>query len=281
MKSNVIKKNKLLVVSVILLFFVFFTIMYYNIETTELVDYENSKYNIEKDGIQILYDPESKDTESKDTENKDPESNYPIDWTKQNGFPSDKLKSDVLAILPTDYVFLDYIYTISGNSLSTFHRDVTSSSKIYNTEFPVYTMILYKTTGELLSFCPNSHNTYPFVWSNIVNITGKGGTVFVFNSELLHAGSTDNCEKRYAIQYKICHRNDISKLSHLNGIRAKKDSDCSDSSLTKWIYRIFRKCSYYFEMPINTFFYPIMIEKHEGVIGWVQDMIPIKYYNNI
>lgn len=281
MKSNVIKKNKLLVVSVILLFLVFFTIMYYDIETNELVDYENSKYNIEKDGIQILYYQESVDQESVDQESKDQENNYPIDWPKQNGFPSDKLKSDVLAILPADYVFLDYIYTISGNSLSTFHRDVTSSSKIYNTEFPVYTMILYKTTGELLSFCPNSHNTYPFVWSKIVNITGKGGTVFVFNSELLHAGSTDNCEKRYAIQYKICHRNDISKLSHLNGIRAKKASDCSDSSLKKWVFRLFRKWSYYFEMPINTFFYPIMIEKQDGIIGWVQDMIPIKYYNNI
>jgi hypothetical protein len=296
MKFNIIKKNKLFVFSAIFIFLVFFTIMYYDNETNELVDYENSKYNIEKDGIQILYDPESKDPESIDPESidpesidpesidpesKDPESIYSINLTKHSGFPSDKIKSDVLTILPPDYVFLDYIYTISGNSLSTFHRDVTSSSKIYNTEFPVYTMILYKTTGELLSFCPNSHNTYPFVWSNIVNITGKGGTVFVFDSELLHAGSTDNCEKRYAIQYKICHRNDISKLSHLNGIRAKKESDCSDSSLTKWIYRIFRKISYYFELPINTVFYPIMVEKQDGFIGWVQDMIPIKYYNNI
>ena len=280
-----IKYNYWFVVLILFFILLIFSFMYYENEINETIDYENiQKYNIQTDGIQILYDQNG--------------AIGPLTQLNQNGsighlvqlnsgfirtteITDDKLKQDALSILPSDYIFLDYIYNISGNSLSTFHRDVTSSSKIYNTEYPVYTMIIYKTDGELLSFCPNSHTSYPFVWSNIVNITGKGGTAFVFDSELLHAGSIDNCENRKAVQYKICHKNDVSKLSHLNGVNAKKESVCTVSPLTKWIYHIFRKMSYYFELPINTGFYPIMIEKQDGIIGWVQDIIPIKYYNNI
>ena len=256
MKLINVKNNYLFILLIIFIILLIFLLLYYDIEINETIDYENTKYNIQTDGIQILYEP---------------------DYLE----PSEQLKHNVLSILPPNYVFLDYVYKISGNSLSTFHRDVTSSSKIYITEYPVYTMIIYKTDGELLSFCPNSHNTYPFVWSSIVNITGKAGTVFLFDSELLHAGSSDNCENRKAIQYKICHINDITKLSHLHGVDAKKETVCTESTLMKWLYRIFRKISYYFEMPINTIFYPIMIEKKDGIIGWIQDIIPIKYYNNI
>ncbi len=270
--SNITKNistTKKIVLIVLVLFIIFFLFIYYDNETSILVDYEVEKYNIKRDGLQILYEPAYII----------PLNNLQSDNLQD--FPNEKLKTDVLSILPPDYVFLDYVYKISGNSLSTFHRDVTSSSNIYNTDFPIYTMIIYKTTGEMLSFCPNSHKTYPFVWSNIVNVTGKGGTVFVFDSELLHAGSSENCENRHAIQYKICHRNDISKLSHLNGVRAKKETNCTENSLHRWTNRVLRKLSYFFEMPINTIFYPIMIEKQDGFIGWVQDMIPIKYYNNI
>ena len=81
-----------------------------------------------------------------------------------------KMKADVLKMLPPDYIFIDYEYNIKNVALSTFHRDVTSSQKIFNTRYPTYTLILYKTDDDMLSVCPNSHKSYPFVWSNIINI---------------------------------------------------------------------------------------------------------------
>jgi hypothetical protein len=90
--------------------------------------------------------------------------------------PCPELKKDILNKLPNGYVFIDYVYKINNVALSTFHRDVTSSKNIFNTEYPVYTAILYKYTGELLSVCPGSNKTYPFCWSNICNIYGEKGT---------------------------------------------------------------------------------------------------------
>jgi hypothetical protein len=43
-----------------------------------------------------------------------------------------------------------------------------------------------------------------------------------------------------------------------------------------------RKMSYYFEFPVNYLFYPLMTkrESDDSMIGKIQRMIPIKYYNN-
>jgi hypothetical protein len=86
----------------------------------------------------------------------------------------------------------------------------------------VYTLILYKNEGELLSLCPRSNQTYPFVWSSIVNVKGKRGTAFLFDCDLLHAGCTNYCKEREVIQYKICHHDDLNKLKHLQGIKKNK-----------------------------------------------------------
>ena len=93
--------------------------------------------------------------------------------------PNSDLEQDTLSKLPEGYQFMDYVYIIKNNALSTFHRDVTSSK---NTSHPVYTLILYKSEGELLSVCPGSAKTFPFVWSKIVNINSKKGTAFLFDS---------------------------------------------------------------------------------------------------
>ena len=57
----------------------------------------------------------------------------------------------ILNELPDGYGFIDYKYQIKGCSLSTFHRDVTSSQTIFKTKYPVYTCITYKNTGDLLT----------------------------------------------------------------------------------------------------------------------------------
>jgi len=71
-------------------------------------------------------------------------------------------KQKVLSYLPDGYTFINYIYEIKGCSISTFHRDITSSQYLFNTIHPVYTYIIYHNTGKLLSIVPNSHKTIPF-----------------------------------------------------------------------------------------------------------------------
>ena len=137
-------------------------------EYNECVKQSIKTRNITNDGFCVLYNP-----------------NYAINTTS---YPCQQLQNDVLEKLPEGYIFIDYVYKISNVSLSTFHRDVTSSKYIYNTKYPIYTLILYKYDGDLLSVCPGSNKTYPFVWSSIINIHGKSGSAFLFDSDLLHAG---------------------------------------------------------------------------------------------
>jgi len=234
-------------------------LVFYSTENTERV--RECDYDLSVDGICMLYDPE---------------------YNAIVSLPSTKFRQDILRELPEGYVFLDYLYQIKNGTLSTFHRDVTSSSYIHNTKYPVYTAILYKYDGALFSFCPGSHRTYPFVWSRITNIHGYRGTVFLFDSELLHAGAMNESSERELVQYKICHIEDIPKLESLSGVRASNMvSVDSDSAISFW-GKTMRKISYFLEMPIHCFLYPLMMkrENSDNIIGKIQSWIPISFYNN-
>jgi hypothetical protein len=189
-------------------------------------------------------------------------------------------RAKTLAYLPLDYEFLDYEYTIYSAALSTFHRDVTSSRVLYGCDYPVYTLIVYEYEGDLLSICPASDKSWPFVWSRIVNLSGPKGTCVLFNSELLHAGQPNHCRPRFARQYKICHKEDIKKLAHLQGVRAKKDTECVDDFGS----RMKRKISYYFAFLINHVFYPFLMQiwGDNTWMGQMQSWLPDhQFYNNV
>jgi hypothetical protein len=227
-------------------------IIFYWFEKHETVE-ESKTRSIEKDGFKVIQNP-----------------SYVTNISK--------LKHDILDQLPAGYQFLDYEYKIYDSTLFTFHRDVTSSKNIFNTDHPVYTMILYKSDGCLLSLCPGSHASYPFVFSRIVNIKGDKGTAFLFDSDLLHAGCVNGCEPREVFQYKICHKDDLPKLKSLQGVRMKKKQMCTDTVQN----RLTRKLSYFFEFPINYFLSPFMMKKYEkgSVMEKVQSIVPITFYNN-
>jgi hypothetical protein len=193
-------------------------------------------------------------------------------------YPCEKLVNDVLSKLPPDYVFINYVYKINNVALSTFHRDVTSSKHLHQTTHPVYTLILYKYDGELLSLCPRSHDSYPFVFSHIININGEAGNAFLFDSDLLHAGRLNKCRERNVVQFKICHKDDLHKLQSLQNVYMEKTEKCENTSYVNFM----RKCSYYFEFPINYIAYPLMIKREDknSLIGAIQSYIPIQYYNN-
>lgn len=239
-------------------FIVMLLIFYYLFESNESMEESIQTRSLNNDGFCVLYN-----------------TNYAINT---NSYPCHQLTNDVLQKLPDDYIFIDYIYKINNVALSTFHRDVTSSKYIYKTKYPIYTLILYKYDGDLLSVCPGSNKTYPFVWSSIVNITGKSGTVFLFDSDLLHAGCLNNCNKRELIQYKLCHKDDLHTLTHLHNVNINKSEKCN----TSYYQNIIRKLSYYFEMPINYILYPLMIKRENtnSIIGMIQTFIPLSFYNN-
>jgi hypothetical protein len=216
-------------------------------------------FTIQKDGFCLLQD-----------------SNYGIN--KTDLMPCQKLMDDVFAKLPHHYVFLNYVYIIQHSALYTFHRDVTSSQHIYKTQHPVYTMIFYQNEGELISVCPHSNTDYPFVFSQIVNINSKGCcTAVLFDSELLHAGRMNGCKEKRIVQYKLCHIDDIWKLRHLHDVFTETSEVCNEN----WYKHVLRKMSYYFQLPIHLFAYPLMIRREDTntLYGTIQAMLPLQYYN--
>jgi hypothetical protein len=232
-----------------------FYVIYYYIEHNETWEHALKHRTIEKDGFVLFtYDNHTK-TELDD------------------GF-----KEEVLKKLPQGYHFANYSYAIKNATISTFHRDVTSSQKLYNSIHPVYTLVLYKHEGCSLSVCPGSNYTYPFVYSQIVNISGPAGACILFNCDLLHAGCFNNCKPREIIQYKIFHQEDALLFEHLNNVQViKKEDHCEDTFYIHFI----RKCSYFFELPINTIFYPLFQKKHnEGIIKNIQDYSSMQFYYN-
>jgi len=255
-----LKQNYTLVLKFIVVIFIVFLvyIVYYSMEHYENYQTSIKTRTLDRDGFSVFYNP-----------------SYAINTMD---YPSNQLKTDVLETLPPDYMFIDYVYKINDSALSTFHRDVTSSKHIFNTKHTVYTLILYKYDGDFLSVCPASNKSYPFVWSKIVNIDGKAGTAFLFDCDLLHAGRVNNCKERKVIQYKICHKDDLDKLKSLQKIYVEKREQCVNNTFEK----LKRKLSYFFEMPINYFAYPLMIKREDknSFIGMIQSFIPLTFYNN-
>ena len=171
-------------------------------------------------------------------------------------------KNEILKTLPPNYIYLNYKYEIKGCTISTFHRDVTSSQYIFKTKYPVYTHISYYNSGPLLSICPKSHITTPYLASSPVIIYGKPKTSILFNCDCIHAGALNNLgNKRYAIQYKICHIEDLEKLKHLIGIN-KITSGLCDNINPNYNYFL-RKFSLYFSYIINHLMTDLLQKKPE------------------
>jgi len=168
-------------------------------------------------------------------------------------------KQEVLKKLPEGYIFIDYIYEIKGCSISTFHRDITSSKYIFNTVNPVYTYIIYNNTGRLLSISPNSHKSTPFLWNRPLTIKGVGNIGVLFDCDVIHSGAINEFgDNRFAIQYKICHRDDLYKLNHLIGINKTKIGKCDNN----YYYEYFlRKLSLIFPYILNHLLTTLLQEK--------------------
>jgi hypothetical protein len=100
-----IQSNKYM--NIVIICFLVVYILFYNSEINESSKTSMSTRTLKDDGFCVLYNPVY--------------SKYTVDY------PCNELITDVLLKLPSGYVFIDYIYKIHNASLSTFHRDVTSS----------------------------------------------------------------------------------------------------------------------------------------------------------
>lgn len=190
-------------------------------------------------------------------------SNYKPTLEKDGFILMDKpSEREVLDKLPDGYEFLDYKYSIDGCTLSTFHRDVTSSQYVFKTKYPVYTFITYDYDGSALSVCPGSHRTAPLLLSRPVTVNAKS---VLFNCDVVHAGSP-NLEKkpRKAVQYKIAHRDDIEKLKHLEGIDKLKHGNCD--KMNPKIDTLYRKLSLIFSYIINHQLTPYLQNRESNLL---------------
>lgn len=169
---------------------------------------------------------------------------------ERDGFEAVEAK-DVLARLPEGYAFLPYRYTIEGCTLSTFHRDVTSSRYVFGTKHPVYTFITYDyADGAPLAVCPGSHKTTPLLLAPPVKVKA---TSVLFDCDLIHAGALNADHRpRRAVQYKVAHVDDHEKLRHLFGIDTKKVGNCGETNY--YLDYTLRKLSLLFAYPINHVF---------------------------
>ncbi|MGA0203547.1 MAG: hypothetical protein ACO3JU_10275 [Pseudohongiellaceae bacterium] len=165
--------------------------------------------------------------------------------------PETEDQDAALALLPAGYEFLNYRYTISGCSLSTFHRDVTSSPYAFQTRHPVYTLICYENEGDLLTVVPGSHRSVPFVWGRALTINSRQGKAVLFQCDILHAGALTRNPERKAVQYKLAHQDDLPLLEGLQGIDVDKRERVTISLRYEWICR---KLSQLFPFLINHVF---------------------------
>ena len=172
-------------------------------------------------------------------------------------------KKEVLNTLPDGYIFLDYIYKINCSTLTTFHRDITSSQYVFNSKYPIYTYLQYlnKRDGNLplLSICPGSHLSVPFLWSFPIDIYGEYGDSVLFNSDLVHAGAlSDLGVDRYSEQYKVIHIEDQHILDQIKGTNFI--TECVESNNSE--YNVYRLLSWFFSYPINHLFTNYIGKRH-------------------
>jgi hypothetical protein len=183
---------------------------------------------------------------------------------------------DPIDYLENGYVYMRYKYIIEGPPLSTYHRDVTSSSTIFKTQHPTYTYLTYNYDGNFLSVSPGSHKAWTCEFP--ITLTGKRGGGVLFDCDLVHGGLRGPLgdSERVATQYKIVHYDDIPLLLHLDNVEVCKRSVV----IPLWQEICMRITSYIFVVPIQWFAGSLLHRQYEGVLGFIQRLIPINHYNN-
>ena len=188
------------------------------------------------------------------------------------------LSNATLSKLPKDYVFLDYSYEIINSILYTYHRDLTSSQYFQKLKHVSYTLIVYLYDGDFLNICPESLKK--FTVGDPITINGKRGTAILFNSDLVHAAAISNLNFRHCIQYKLCHKEDIHKLKHLNNQHIVKKQDKLKKAT--YIDKYFARLSHKYVLFHDIYFIGKLSERKSNkyVTFLAKKLFNLDFYNN-
>ncbi len=157
------------------------------------------------------------------------------------------IKWKIKEILGDSYNLIDYMYVIEDSAIHTYHRDYTSSKQYNNLEYPSYTMILYldeNSEENGLNVIPKSHidNAQFYTFDYSLKLNFKKGTSIIFDANLLHCGTAiKNNIKRKCIQFKIIHKDDISKMPHLQNFHVLINKPNDKNTISKYIEMNFTK----------------------------------------
>lgn len=187
----------------------------------------------------------------------------------KNGFII--IDNDPLNYLPDGYILLDYKFILNCSTISSFHRDIFTSKYNLNAKYPIYTYLIYMNkkngTHPLLSVCPSSHLSVPFLWSRPVTIYGEYNTSILFDSDLIHAGAINDLGKnRYAEQYKIVHKDDAYLLDNIVGTNRLVECKITGD---KWYDKIVISGSLLFSYPINHVFGKYIEVTNKNIFGTI------------
>jgi len=164
-----------------------------------------------------------------------------------------------------DYEFMKYAYLIKNTTIHTYHRDYTSCKEFNKLDNISYSIIVYL-DGENngLTYYEDSANaTIPLyiLPGYCKEYKCKPGDAVLFNANVVHAGllSLYPNQKRRCIQFKLVHKDDISKLPLLNENYVLINKPNYKSYKLRYLETIFTgvfPCvSDFFEYNIKTSFY--------------------------
>jgi hypothetical protein len=132
----------------------------------------------------------------------------------QIGNNNDYLLKELHDRLGPQYVFHDYIFVIEKSSIHTCNRDANGSMFNKGQKYPSFTMLLYldSPNGDgCLATVPGSQDGKGINISGITNVPCQTGDIFIFDANMVHAGTIESPGLR--IQMKISHKDDIDVLS--------------------------------------------------------------------
>jgi hypothetical protein len=152
---------------------------------------------------------------------------------------TERVTPKIHEVLGRDYTFHDYIFVIEKSSIHTCHRDANGSLFNKGQKYPSYTMLLYLDTngGDCLATVPGSQDGRGVNTSGITNVSCQTGDVFLFDANMVHAGTIDSPGLR--IQMKISHKDDLGVLSFYQNYHKVSNKENRLPKFLRYIHQYF------------------------------------------
>lgn len=189
----------------IIAFILFFILIKYKFKTSRAL---NEVSDIYRDGYIVKHDIIDVSYIANKWDNKQYEDIYKS--LRKNSHILKFIKNNI----GDDFILMDYIMFLSNSVLHTCHRD-NNGSRFNKLKYKSYTVLIYiEDMDKCLDVIPKSHKHIGFYFTDPTKtFMCKKGSIIIFDSDLVHAGSVDHNPDNRRIQMKICHKDDINTLS--------------------------------------------------------------------